>query len=442
MSKIRGPQIDTGADGIQTANLEDLAVTTAKIDALAVTTAKIGANQVTDAKVDSTVIIASGGNDFSGNQSMGGFKLTGVGAGTTGTDAVNKAQLDSVSAGLDPKASCRVATDAALPAYTASGSGVGKTLTANVAAILTVDGVNVALNDRVLVKSEGAGTDVDNGIYLCTTEGTGGVQAVLTRATDFDEDNEVTAAAFSFIEEGSVNADTGWLLSTDDPITVDTTALTFTQYTGGGTVIAGSGMTKSGSTLDVIGGLGITANANDIEVDYETVGNISAVDAGDAAAAGTNNTAARGDHQHAVSTAAAGAAQVGQGSAEGSATTLARADHTHAHTRGTPTGLGTANAAGTATDFAGADHVHARDAYNQEQVTAENITNSDTAITDTLNATPINDASVVLDLNGIRQVQGATKDYTLSGATITWLASTGTAVNMKTTDTLTATYVS
>ena len=70
------------------------------------------------------------------------------------------------------------------------------------------------------------------------------------------------------------------------------------------------------------------------------------------------------------------------------------------------------------------------------------ISSSDTALTDLLNNTPISDASVALYLNGLQQQQGATFDYTLSGTTITWLASTGTAVDMDATDVLIAVYLS
>ncbi len=78
----------------------------------------------------------------------------------------------------------------------------------------------------------------------------------------------------------------------------------------------------------------------------------------------------------------------------------------------------------------------------QETITTENITNTDTALADTLNATPKANAWLRLYLNGVFQRQGAGFDYSISGTTITWLASTGTAVNMKTSDTLDADYVS
>ena len=166
--------------------------------------------------------------------SLAGRKLTELGTPTIDTDAATKAYVDSVATGLDLKNSCRVATTAALPAYTAAGAGVGKTLTATTAGILTVDGVNTVLGDRILVKNEASANASNHGIYEVTTEGTSTVAYVLTRATDADENAEVTAGMFTFIEEGTVNANQGWVLTTNDPITVDTTALVFTQFSGVG----------------------------------------------------------------------------------------------------------------------------------------------------------------------------------------------------------------
>lgn len=76
----------------------------------------------------------------------------------------------------------------------------------------------------------------------------------------------------------------------------------------------------------------------------------------------------------------------------------------------------------------------------QETVTTEDITNADTALADTLDNAPQSNASVRLFLNGVFQKQGVGQDYTISGSTITWLALSGTAVDMETTDDLTAVY--
>jgi len=149
---------------------------------------------------------------------------------TAALHAATKSYVDSVATGLDVKASVKLATAAALPACTAGGSGAGKTLTMNAVGVLTVDEVATVLNDRVLVKNQVTGAD--NGIYRVTTEGTADVAAVLTRATDADQAAEVTAGMFTFAEKGTANGDKGFVLTTDDPITVDTTALAFSQFAG------------------------------------------------------------------------------------------------------------------------------------------------------------------------------------------------------------------
>ena len=73
----------------------------------------------------------------------------------------------------------------------------------------------------------------------------------MTRTTDADADVEVTAGMFVFVEEGTVNADNGYVLSTDGSITVGSTSLTFTQFSGAGQIVAGDAMSKSGNTLNV-----------------------------------------------------------------------------------------------------------------------------------------------------------------------------------------------
>ena len=130
---------------------------------------------------------------------MGSFKITGMADGVADNDAVNKSQLDAASAGLLVKDQCRCATTAALPTVVASGSGVCKILTASSVGNLTVDGVATVLNDRIIVKNQVAGAD--NGIYKVTTEGTGGVAFILTRATDYDGNpsGEVKAGTFAFV---------------------------------------------------------------------------------------------------------------------------------------------------------------------------------------------------------------------------------------------------
>lgn len=201
--------------------------------------------------------------DFSGATALRAPTPTGA------SDVATKGYTDSLAAGLDVKASVRAATTAALPAVTAAGSGVGKTLTADAVGTLTVDGVTTVLDDRLLVKNQA--TASNNGIYKVTTEGNPGTAFVLTRATDADENSEVTPGLFTFVEEGTVNADKGYVLASDAPVIVDATSLSFSQFSaagGGVTYVAGAGMTESGggtNTFDVVSGnSAIVANANDI----------------------------------------------------------------------------------------------------------------------------------------------------------------------------------
>ena len=168
-------------------------------------------------------------------------------------DAATKAYVDATAQGLIVKDSCRGATAAALAAYTyANGTaGVGATITANANGALILDtSVTVVATDRVLVKNETAGNAAYNGIYVVTNPGSAGAAFVLTRAADMNQAAEF-AGSFTFIEEGTANADSGFVCTTDNPVTVGTTAISFVQFSGAGQIIAGDGLSKTGNTLDV-----------------------------------------------------------------------------------------------------------------------------------------------------------------------------------------------
>ena len=203
-----------------------------------------------------------------------GARLTGVGTPTQGTDAANKNYVDSVKQALDIKDSVRVATTAALT-VTAAGSGATKTLTnATTQTAITLDSIVLALNDRVLVKDQATGAD--NGIYTVTNIGSASTNWVLTRASDADISADVTPGMFTFVEQGTVNADNGFVLTTDGPVTLETTALTFVQFSGAGQIVAGNGLTKSGNTLDVGGTAGrITIAADSVDIASTYVGQTS-----------------------------------------------------------------------------------------------------------------------------------------------------------------------
>ena len=91
-----------------------------------------------------------------------------------------------------------------------------------------IDGVTIVVNDRVLYKNQT--TTKDNGIYVCTN--VVGILATMERAEDFDEDSEVKSGVQVAIEEGTVHADEVWQLTTNNPIVVGTTALTWAKISG------------------------------------------------------------------------------------------------------------------------------------------------------------------------------------------------------------------
>ena len=145
------------------------------------------------------------------------------------TSLVTKEYVDAVKVGLDFKDSVRVASTANV---TVSGPGAA------------IDGITLSSGDRVLLKNQS--TASQNGIYVFN-----GAASALTRATDADANAEVTAGMFVFVEEGTVNADQGFVLTTDGTITVGSTSLSFTQFSGAGQIVAGDAITKTGNQLDV-----------------------------------------------------------------------------------------------------------------------------------------------------------------------------------------------
>ena len=179
---------------------------------------------------------------------------------------VPKTYVDAVANGLDVKKSVRVATTAALSATYNNGAG---TLTASSNGAISIDGVTLTANDRVLVKDfDGSSnpTHVANGFYKVTTVGDGSTAYVLTRTPDGDEASELTGGAFTFVEEGTSNADNGYVASHNGTPTVGTNPITFEQFSGAGQISAGSGLTKTGNQINAIGSATVLAAADALSV--------------------------------------------------------------------------------------------------------------------------------------------------------------------------------
>ena len=194
-----------------------------------------------------------GGFTIAGSQTVdvGGNKITNVGTPVQSTDAANKDYVDAVKQALDIKDSVRVATTANLGAiYNNGTSGVGATLTGSSNGAISVDGVSPTTNDRILVKNQSTATQ--NGIYKVTTVGDVSNAFVLTRTIDNDSSSEMTGGCFTFVEEGSTNADSGFVLSNvTGSATLGSTSLNFTQFSGAGSITAGDGLGKTGNTMAV-----------------------------------------------------------------------------------------------------------------------------------------------------------------------------------------------
>jgi hypothetical protein len=195
-----------------------------------------------------TLTAAAGNNDVilvptgTGAVSISSKKIINLATPTLDNDAATKAYVDSVAQGLDPKASVVYATAAGLPAYTYNNgtSGIGATITGNAVGTLSIDGSTVSANERVLIKNETTTNAPYNGIYVVTTAGSGAAAYVLTRTTDFDSaspSGEIPGA-FVFVEYGTTNADTGWVCTTNAPVTVGTTDIVFVQFSGAGSFTA------------------------------------------------------------------------------------------------------------------------------------------------------------------------------------------------------------
>jgi len=164
------------------------------------------------------------------------------------TDAATKAYVDTIKQGsIDIKDSVRVASTANIAIASALTNGS------------TIDGVAVATNNRVLLKNQ---TDAsENGIYAVVASG------AASRTTDANTSVLMTSGMYTFVSEGTAGNAIGFVLTTVDPITLDTTNLTFTQFSSAGAIAAGAGMTKTSNTLDVIGTAGrIVANANTVDI--------------------------------------------------------------------------------------------------------------------------------------------------------------------------------
>lgn len=191
-------------------------------------------------------------------------QISNLADGTASTDAVTLQQMQSFVRGLDMKASVRAASTANVTVASALTNGS------------SMDGVTLATGNRVLLKNQT--TPAENGIYTVVASGAASRTSDATTGT-------LSANAAVFVEEGTTQADTMWTLTTNETITVGTTALTWTQFGGGNTYTAGTngGLQVSSNAFSVLlpGSSGLTTDATGLHIDKAIVMTRYAADIGD-----------------------------------------------------------------------------------------------------------------------------------------------------------------
>jgi phage-related tail fiber protein len=165
-----------------------------------------------------------------GDVALGTHKITGLGDPSAAQDAATKNYVDNLVNGLDWKNPVRTASTANVAVVSALVNGA------------TIDGVTVATGDRVLLKNQTA--PAENGIYVVAASG------AASRSGDADSAAEVLQLAVA-VEEGSTNADTWWVNTTNAPITLGSTSLTFAQWGAGATYTAGTGLALAGNAFSI-----------------------------------------------------------------------------------------------------------------------------------------------------------------------------------------------
>lgn len=201
------------------------------------------------ATLGTEVHIADGGTVFVGDTALftasstdGLLLSTGVTTSASDLAVVNKSYVDLVATGVRTlKDAVRVATSTNVAGTFSAG-----TLTVTGNSTLTIDGVTVAVGNRVLLRAQTAGAQ--NGIYTVTAAGSSSAPCVLARAGDANSSAEVMSGMFVWVTSGTEMRGSGWVLTTSD-VVLNTTALAFVQVSGIPPVAAGNGVaiTASGS---------------------------------------------------------------------------------------------------------------------------------------------------------------------------------------------------
>jgi len=258
------------------------AVTPANIGAFTGTTNITTVGTIASGTWSGTALVAGKipnleGLNVGGNLSMGSNRITNLAAPVAANDAARKTDIDNAIQGLDVRDSVRL--HLASPSASTTGTP-------------TIDGVSSVAGDRVLVSGQGSA----NGIYVVAS-------GSWSRATDLNANDSCSANMFFFVEEGTSYADTGWVCTTNENVTLAN--LEFAQFSGTGSITAGDGLDKSGSTLsvDLKANGGIVIDSTEMAVDLgasSITGTLGVADGGTGNTSLTTGTVLLGNGTSAV----------------------------------------------------------------------------------------------------------------------------------------------
>lgn len=197
--------------------------------------------------------------DFNSGLTLGGQlsassnRIRGLPEPINPDEAARKTYVDSVAQGLDLKNSCVAANETNIDLTSSTDPN-------------PIDGHTITDGERVLLKSQSDGTE--NGIYIANTATD---PTTWTRSPDADDDSEITNGTFTFVENGTNNGNSSFIVTSSDPITLGSTVIEWSPFSTAGEIEAGDGLTKSGLRLDadVTEGLEFTGNAIRVDEDFD-----------------------------------------------------------------------------------------------------------------------------------------------------------------------------
>lgn len=230
--------------------------TLAGLQSLDVDNININGNTISSTDTNGNIVLSPNGT---GSVDVSESKIIGVASPVSGTDAANKAYVDSAVTGLDWKNAVNLLAKTDIDLTGSSGT-------------LVIDGHSALDTDHIGYRLllTGQTTDTENGIYVYADTGTA---YTLTRADDADTYQELVGSSV-YVMEGTLYAGTGWVQG--NHYLSSFAGQVWTQFAGSGAYVAGNGLTLTGTTFDVVGTSNrIDSNANSIDISANYVGQAS-----------------------------------------------------------------------------------------------------------------------------------------------------------------------